>query len=168
MAKDDTEGAILLEEIQQFTKASARDFVKILMGIVFLALLVSLLYQKGRLTDYNKLLIVLLPILLVVNIILASRLITQIRSDGIYVRFPPWQPGFVIFSWTDIAELYVREYGGMKEFMGWGIRYAPRMMGYIVAGTSCIEITLKNGGTVIITTQRREEVKAVLDSLQRF
>jgi hypothetical protein len=168
MAREDTEGAILLEEIQQFTKASARDFIKILLLIVLVALAVSLVIQKGRLTDYNKLLIVLLPILLVVNIILASRLLTQIRSDGIYVRFPPWQPGFAIFNWTDIAEVYVREYGGMKEFMGWGIRYAPRMIGYIVAGSSCIEIVLKNGSTVIITTHRREEVKAILDSLQRF
>jgi hypothetical protein len=168
MARQDNDSPILLEEVQQFTKASARDFIKILMGIVLLALVISLLFQKGRLTDYNKLLIVLLPILLVVNIILASRLITQIRSNGIYVRFPPWQSKFAVFNWTDIAEIYVREYEGVKEFMGWGIRYAPRRMGYIVSASSCIEVILKNGSTLIITTQRPQEMKTILDSLQRF
>ncbi|MGZ3923812.1 MAG: hypothetical protein ACXVBJ_08575 [Flavisolibacter sp.] len=166
MEKTDEEGLILYEEVQQFTGVSIRNFSKGLLGIVFLALIVSLIIQKGRFTDYNKLLIVLLPILLVVNIILGSKLILQIRTDGIYVRFPPWQPKFTTLSWTDIEEIDVREYRPMREFMGWGIRYAPRRMGYIVAGNNCIEVVLKNGYTVIITTQRKEEVNEVLKRIE--
>ena len=166
MKKTGEEGTILCEEVQQFTRTAVANFFKGLTGIIFLALLVSLIIQKGRFTDYNKLLIVLLPILLVFNIIFASRLITQIRTDGLYVRFPPWQSRFSIYKWIDIAEIQVREYKPMRDFMGWGIRYGVRKMGYIVAASACIEIVLKNGYTVIITTQRGEEVNEVLKRIE--
>ena len=167
MQKNLRETEILFQEIQQFTKAAVHDFIKVLMGIVFIALIISLVVQKARMTDYNRLLVTLLPLLLVINIILGSKLITQIRTDGIYVRFPPWQPRFSIYSWTDVAEIVVRDYGAMKEFMGWGIRYAPGKMGYIVAGNSCIEIVFKNGNKVIVTTQRKDEVNEVLKRVEK-
>jgi hypothetical protein len=138
------------------------------LGIVFIALIVSLVLQKGRMTDYNRLLILILPLLLVANFILGSRLILQIRTDGIYVRFPPWQSKFSSFQWAEIAEIQVRDYHAMREFMGWGIRYAPRKMGYIVAGNCCIQIVFKNGNTVLITTQRPDEVNEVLRRIERF
>lgn len=168
MEKRDNEAVNLFEEIQQFAKASVRDFIKILMGIVFLALIVSLILQKGKMTDYNRLLLILLPLLLVINIILGSKLITQIRTDGVYVRFPPWQSKFSQYTWSDIADVFVRDYKPMREFMGWGIRYAPGRMGYIVAGSWCIEITFNNGNKVLITTQRPDEVSEVLRRIEKL
>jgi hypothetical protein len=168
MEKTGSETEILFEEIQQFTKASVRDFIKVLFGIVFIALIVSLILQKGKMTDYNRLLIIILPLLLVANFILASKLIMQIRTDGIYVRFPPWQSKFSIYNWTDVAEIFVRDYGTMREFMGWGIRYAPGKMGYIVAGNSCIEIVFKNGNKVLITTQKANEINDVLRRIENI
>lgn len=168
MANTSSEAEILFEEIQKFTKPSVRDFIKVLMGIVFIALIVSLILQKGKMTDYNRLLIVILPLLLVASFILGSRLITQIKTDGIYVRFPPWQSKFSIYNWTDVAQVYVRDYQAMKEFLGWGIRYAPGKMGYIVAGNTCIEIVFKNGNKVLITTQKPDEVNEVLRRIERL
>jgi hypothetical protein len=166
MEKKTDEATILFEEVQQFARPSVSKFIKALMGIVFIALIISLVLQKGRMTDYSRLLIILLPLLLVINIILGSKLITQIRTDGVYVRFPPWQPRFSIYNWADIAEIFVRDYGAMREFMGWGIRYVPGKMGYIVAGNSCIEIVFKNGNKVIITTQRKPDVNEVLKRIE--
>ena len=168
MERAGNKSEILFEEIQQFTKAPVREFIKILMGIVFIALVVSLALQKGRMTDYNRLLIIFLPILLVANFILGSKLITQVRIDGIYVRFPPWQSKFSQYNWTDIAEVFVKDYKPMQEFMGWGIRYAPGKIGFIVSGNSCIEIVFKNGNRVLITTQRPGEVKEVLRRIERI
>ena len=168
MERKTNEATILFEEVQQFARPSVGKFIKALMGIVFIALLISLAVQKGRMTDYNRLLIILLPLLLVINIILGSKLVTQIRTDGVYVRFPPWQPRFSIYNWDNIAEIFVRDYGTMREFMGWGIRYAPGKMGYIVAGNYCIEIVFKNGNKVIVTTQREAEVNEVLKRIERL
>lgn len=168
MERAGNKSEILFEEIQQFTKAPVREFIKILMGIVFIALVVSLALQKGRMTDYNRLLIIFLPILLVANFILGSKLITQVRTDGIYVRFPPWQSKFSQYNWIDIAEVFVKDYKPMREFMGWGIRYAPGKIGFIVSGNSCIEIVFKNGNRVLITTQRPGEVNEVLRRIERI
>jgi hypothetical protein len=168
MEKSGNETEIFFEEIQQFTKPSVRDFIKVLMGIVFIALIVSLILQKGRITDYNRLLIIILCLLLVANIILGSKLIMQMRTEGIYVRFPPWQQKFSKYNWADIAQVHARDYQPMKEFLGWGIRYAPGKMGYIVAGNTCIEIVFKNGNKVLITTQKPDEVNDVLRRMEAF
>lgn len=167
MERAGNKSEIIFEEIQQFTKARVREFIKILMGIVFIALIISLALEKGRMTDYNRLLIIFLPILLVANFILGSKLITQIRTDGIYVRFPPWQSKFSQYNWVDIAEVFVKDYKPMQEFMGWGIRYAPGKIGFIVSGNSCIEIVFKNGNRVLITSQRPGEVNEVLRRIER-
>lgn len=168
MEKTGSETEILFEEIQQFTRSSVRDFIKVLLGIVFIALVVSLFFQKGRMTDYNRLLIIILPLLLVANFILGSKLILQIRTDGIYVRFPPWQSKYSNFNWADIAEIQIRDYRVLRDFMGWGIRYAPGKMGYIVAGNSCIEIVFKNGNKVLITIQKPVEANEVLRRIEKL
>lgn len=168
MKKASNETEILFEEIQQFTRASVRDFIKVLMGIVFVALIISLILHKGKMSDYSRLLIIIFPLLLVANFILDSRLIVQIRTDGIYVRFPPWQSKFSNYNWGDIAEIQVRDYQGMRDFMGWGIRYAPGKMGYIVAGNCCIEIVFKNGNKVLISTQKPGDVNEVLRRVQKL
>lgn len=167
MKNADNDAVILFEEVQQFTRASVRDFIKILMGIVFIALVVSLVLEKGRMTDYSRLLIIFLPLLLVANFILGSKLIMHIRSDGIYVRFPPWQRKFAKYDWENIAEIFAKDYKPMQEFMGWGIRYAPGKIGFIVAGNSCIEIVFKNGNRVIVTTHSKDEVNEILRRMEK-
>lgn len=46
MEKTGSETEILFEEIQQFTRSSVRDFIKVLLGIVFIALVVSVFFRK--------------------------------------------------------------------------------------------------------------------------
>jgi len=165
MTKQESE--IIFEEVQQFSKKSARDFFKILFGVVLVAVIVNLVIQKGKMTDFNWLLTILLSLLLFASIILNSKLIMQIRTDGIYVRFPPLQPLFSKYFWIDISEVYIMNYEAMREFDGWGIRYAPRSMGYIVAGNKGIQIVLKNGYKILITTQREIEVNEVLKKIEK-
>jgi hypothetical protein len=159
---------IFFEEVLQFSKKPVRDFFRFLMGIIFIAVIFNLILQKGRMTDFNLALTILLSLLLITNIILASKLIMQIREDGIYVRFPPWQPLASQFFWTDISEVYVRNYDSMKEFFGWGIRIQPRRTGYIVAGNTGIEIVLKNGNKVLITTHQPEAVNEVIRTMEKL
>ena len=168
MKKTDNDVEILFEEVQQFTKASTRDFLRILMGIIFVAVIISLILQRGKMTDFNWLLTILLSILLLFNIIFGSKLIMQIRTDGVYVRFPPWQPFFSKYYWTNISDIYIRDYEAMKEFFGWGLRIQPRRMGYIVAGNTGLEIILINGRKVLITTQQPEQVNEVLRQIQKL
>jgi len=165
MKKAETE--ILFEEVQQFAKRSVREFLKILTGIFFIVVIASLILHKGEMTDFAWVLMVVLSISLLFNFILGSKLILQIRTDGIYVRFPPWQPFFSKYYWSDLSEVYVREYEAMKEFFGWGLRMQPGRIGYIVAGNTGIEIILTNGKKILITTQQSDEINELLRQLQK-
>jgi len=162
------ETEIVFEEVQYFSKKPVREFLKVLLGIVLAAAIVNLVLHKGRMSDFNWVMLALLPFLIIVNIVLSSRLIMQIRTDGIYVRFPPWQSGFSKYFWADISEVYIRKYNALSEYFGWGLRLGPRGVGYIVAGNTGIQIIFKNGRKVLITTQKEGEVHEVLKAAGRL
>lgn len=159
---------IFFEEVQNRTSRQTVGFFKALSLVVFMALAINLILQKGSTTAFTYFLITVLTILLVLNLILPSNLTTQIRSDGIYVRFPPFQPSFAKFLWADISEVYIRNYDAMSEYFGWGVKISPKGTGYIVAGTIGIQIILNNGNKVLITTQRSDEVNEVLRRIENL
>lgn len=159
---------ILFEEVQSRTNKNTTNFFKVVVAIVFIALVLNLLLHKGRTTDFGYFLMIILPVLLVINIILPASLITQIRTDGIYVRFRPFQLSFQKFYWSDISEIYIRKYEALKEYFGWGFRIGPNGTGYIVAGDTGIQIILKNGSRVLVTTQRPDEVDEALRRVEKL
>jgi hypothetical protein len=160
------EGEILFEELQSRTSRQTIAFFRTVSIIVFAALIINLVLQKGNATTFTYLLVTILTILIVLNLILPSNLTTQIRSDGIYVRFPPFQPSFTKFFWDDISEVYIRNYDALSEYYGWGIKISPNGTGYIVAGNIGIQIIFKNGNKVLVTTQKPDEVNEVLKRIE--
>ena len=156
---------ILFEEVQSKTSRQTVGFFRTVSIIVFTSLVINIILQKGIATTFTYFLITILTILIVLSLILPSSLTTQIRSDGIYVRFSPVRPSFVKFSWNDIEDVYLRNYDALSEYFGWGYRIGPNGIGYIVAGNVGIQIILKNGNKVLVTTQRPHEVKEVLQKI---
>src|SRR5690554_6927157 len=55
-------------------------------------------------------------------LLISFRLETQIKRDGIYVRFFPFQFSFKHFPWDKISKSFVREYRPISEYGGWGLR----------------------------------------------
>lgn len=161
------EGEIFFEEVQSRTSRQTIAVFRTLSVLVFTALLVNLILQRGVATPFTYFLITVLPVLVVLNLILPSNLTTQIRSNGIYVRFPPFRLSYAKFYWADISEVYVRSYDAVSEYYGWGLKVSPNGTGYIVAGNMGIQIIFKNGNKVLITTQRPDEVNEVLKRLER-
>jgi len=157
---------ILFEEVQNRTSRQTIALFRIVLIIVFSVLIINLVLQKGNATSFTFFLVTILTILIVLNLILPSSLTTQMRSDGIYVRFPPFQPSFAKFYWNDISEVYIRNYDALSEYYGWGIKVSPNGTGYIVAGDIGIQIIFKNGNKVLITTQKPDEINAVLKRIQ--
>ena len=132
---------------------------------MFAALIINLVLQKGKTTEFSYFLVTCLTILIVLNFILPFNLITQITAEGIYVHFPPLQSSFVKFYWADISEVYVRNYDALSEYFGYGLRISPQGTGYIVAGNTGIQIVFKNDNKVLITTQKPHEVTAILQKM---
>lgn len=158
---------ILFEEVQASGGGGAQKFLRGLAGVFALALIVNLLGQRGEVSGLTAFIFIAGTLCLVGSILLAFRLITQVRTDGIYVRYAPLQPGFAYYGWSDIREVYLRRFSPF-EYGGWGLRIGPYGGGYIVPGEWGIQLVLHDGKKVLITTNRPEEVTEVLRKLGRL
>lgn len=162
------ESEVLFEEVQARTSKSTSDFFKAASFTVLAALVITILFQKGRAGDFTYFLLTIFPVVFIIKLFLPFELVTQIRDDGIYVRFPPLQPFYKKFYWSNISEVYIRNYDALTEYFGWGIRFSDKGFGYIVRGNIGIQIILKNGNKVLITTQKPEEIKEVLKRIENL
>jgi hypothetical protein len=86
------------------------------------------------------------------------RLITEVRQDGLYVRFYPFHLSFRQYPYESINSYQVREYSPLKEYGGWGIRYGMKGMAYNVSGNRGVQLEFKTGKRLLIGSQRPEEL----------
>lgn len=95
------------------------------------------------------------------------RLETQIRKDGIYVRFFPFQLRFRKYSWDNIAQSFVRKYNPIVEYGGWGFRlgFSGKGKAYTVSGDTGIQLVFANGSKLLIGTKKESEAKKVLQQI---
>ncbi|WP_276502220.1 DUF6141 family protein [Terrimonas pollutisoli] len=156
---------ILFEEIQGSDRKKTRSFFKVMAGIFILALLFNFFIQKGSFGDIAASLLVGLLICIVVIIFSDLRLITQIRTDGIYVRFTPFEQSFKKYSWDSIQEVFVSKFN--PATIGIGIRFGPRGKAYIFSGDTGLQIIFTNGERLLIGTRHPDEMKSVLSKLGR-
>jgi len=110
----------------------------------------------------------LFPVVLitVVNLgMFAGGLTTRVDEKGIAVRFTPfiWKEKF--YSWTDLAEVKVREYRPLAEYGGWGVRGFGKNRALNVSGNKGLQLVMKDGSKMLIGTQKPEELEDFLKSL---
>ncbi len=97
------------------------------------------------------------------------RLETQIKKDGIYVRFFPLHLKARYYSWELISESYTREYKPVQEYGGWGIKYnfTGKGKAYNVSGNKGLQIELKTGKKILIGTNKFEELSILMGNLKK-
>jgi hypothetical protein len=86
----------------------------------------------------------------------AMRLITEVRSDGVYIHFVPLLRDTILFS--NIADCEARTYRPIREYGGWGVRFGWKRKAYNVSGNRGVQLTLKSGKRLLIGSQRSEEL----------
>ena len=96
----------------------------------------------------------------------AARLVTEVRDDGIYIRFHPFHRRFHGFLWWEIETCEARTYRPIMEYGGWGIRFGSGGKAYNVSGNRGLQLTLGNGrsGRVLIGSQRADELAMAVES----
>ncbi|MBC8054078.1 MAG: hypothetical protein H7Y13_13515 [Sphingobacteriaceae bacterium] len=109
-------------------------------------------------------------VMLLSIVLFNSRLETQIRQDGIYVKFFPVHIKFRHFKWDAISKLYVRQYNPIAEFGGWGIRmgFWGKGKAYNASGNKGLQIEFSNQKRLLIGTQQLERLKEVLIAIKRY
>lgn len=95
---------------------------------------------------------------------------TEIREDGIYYQFFPFQLKMKKIAFDDIEKIYLRKYKPIMEYGGWGYKFGLFGKGWAIniAGNKGIQIEFKDSKKrkFLIGTQKSEEVEAVLGKLK--
>jgi heme/copper-type cytochrome/quinol oxidase subunit 4 len=120
--------------------------------------------------DNTSLVIVACVSIVITLMFFLFRLDTQIKSEGIYVRFIPFRFKYRHYNWEDLSKIYIREYSPLGEYGGWGIRYTISGAGkaYNISGKIGLQLEFTTGKKVLIGTQKGEEIKEILTRIGQY
>ena len=93
------------------------------------------------------------------------RLETEVRTDGVYLQMWPLHWSARRISWSEIDRYEPRTYRPLREFGGWGIRWAPGKLAYNVSGNQGVWIQRTNERSILIGSQRVEEFVTAIDEV---
>jgi hypothetical protein len=94
-----------------------------------------------------------------------TNLTTEVRSNGVYVRFFPFHLSFYRIPAEEIREFAACTYNPIRDYGGWGIRYGRRGKAYNVSGNRGVNLELSNGKHLLIGSQKPEELVEALSSM---
>lgn len=97
----------------------------------------------------------------------SMRLVTEVRYDGLYIRFFPLQFHEQKISFEEIKKCEIRTYSALKEYGGYGIRFGKNGKAFNVSGNKGVQLELQDGKHLLIGTQRPEEFASALASMVR-
>jgi hypothetical protein len=97
------------------------------------------------------------------------RLETEVRADGLYIRFVPFHIRFKKFAVSDLSECYARRYKPIREYGGWGIRcgLSGRGRAYNVSGNKGVQLVFKGGRKLLIGSQKAEKLQEAIRSIMK-
>ena len=95
---------------------------------------------------------------------LQVKMITEVRGDGVYIKFVPFHFEYQDFRYQSIRDYKSVSFSSLKRFGGLGIRIklnGERL--YNIAGSEGVELRLASGDIVIIGSKNPDELKKALD-----
>jgi hypothetical protein len=109
--------------------------------------------------------------LLLSILIFSFKLKTRIDEKGIHYQFFPFHFSLKTITWSEINAAKIRTYYPISEYGGWGLRggfFLNKSKGNAIniSGNIGIQLALKNGNKLLIGTQKKGEVKRVLENYQ--
>lgn len=112
----------------------------------------------------SELICATITIVLLTIFIIAIRLETQIKPDGIYVQFFPFHFKYKHYPWSSLTKSYVRQYSPIAEYGGWGLRLGLFGKGkaFNISGDKGLQLEFTNGQRLLIGTNKPEELNTVL------
>ena len=98
--------------------------------------------------------------------LLTVRLVTELRSSELRVKLRGiWRAGSIPVS--DIQSVQICTYDPIREYGGYGIRSGRRRKAYIARGRQGVKLELTSGATVLVGSQRPEELANAIAQLTR-
>lgn len=99
-------------------------------------------------------------------LIIVSHLITEVRRDGLYIRYYPFHLSWRKISLSNVARIEARTYDPLGEYGGWGIRGLARHRAYNTSGNLGVRIDYLDGANILIGSQKPEELLKAIESIR--
>jgi hypothetical protein len=95
------------------------------------------------------------------------RLTTEVREDALYVRFFPFHVSEKRIPWSDVAAVEAVRYRPLRDYGGWGIRFAKGRLAYNVRGAEGVRLTRPGERELLIGSQQSSELaRAIRDAMR--
>jgi len=88
---------------------------------------------------------------------LRLKLVTELRDDGLFICFVWLWPERTI-PWDQIRSVEIRTYRPIRDFGGYGVRWAARGIVYHARGNRGVRMVLASGERALIGSQRPDEL----------
>ena len=98
-----------------------------------------------------------------------TQLITEVREDGVYIRFIPFHGSFRRIGFDQVAQFEARMYRPIMEYGGWGIRcgFGKSGKAYNVKGNKGLQLVFKNDKRLLIGSQKPERLLEAMNSIRQ-
>ncbi|UPW00513.1 hypothetical protein M0R88_00055 [Halorussus gelatinilyticus] len=90
-----------------------------------------------------------------------ARLDTEVRDDGLYVKFAPLHRSAKRVAFADLADVQETGYSPMR-YGGWGLRWTPSGTAYTVRGTGGVRFERAGGRSLVVGSERPDELVAAV------
>jgi hypothetical protein len=159
---DDIDATLMFREVQQFRQ----PWIWVVLSCSSLAALYVAAIPFVLDSDSEDTLVVHI-ILILFGIIFGvifpilfytTKLITEIRSDGLYLSFYPLLFSRIKIPFENIVKAEVKTYHPLREYGGWGIRHSPTGKAYNVSGNRGVQLELANGERILIGSHSPEQL----------
>jgi hypothetical protein len=108
--------------------------------------------------------IVVLAFFLLINSINLNTVITE---KQISIKLFPLQFKEKIVNWSDVKDVKIVKYDGIKDYGGFGRRYkSSKGWSYTISGPFGIRIILNDGSKILIGTHKEKEVAQIIEDLK--
>ena len=119
--------------------------------------------------DWKSILPFLGVLLLMISVILLlfkMVITTTITEDYIQVQYFPFNLKPKTIYWNELTSFETRTADCLKEYWGWGYKGTKKNRSYTAYGDYGLQLTFKNGYRLFIGSQKKEELKSVVENLK--
>jgi hypothetical protein len=93
------------------------------------------------------------------------KLVTLVRTDGLFIRYIPFVNRKIEFS--DIKRCEALTYRPIGDYGGWGIRGGRKGRAYNVSGKRGVQLELSTGEQLLVGSQRADELANAVKSMMK-
>jgi hypothetical protein len=162
---------VLFREVQRFRQLWIWIFVFFLMGLSWYSFIQQIVLKIPFGTRPSPDLVVIgiwiLFGLIFPVLAFKTGMITEVRGDGIYIRYIPFHRKFRTMPFDAIQTYEARTYRPLKEYGGWGIRFGVGGKAYNVSGNRGVRLALISGRKILLGSQKPEELVLAIERAKR-